>query len=285
VPDIAFVNGRFLPLVEAVVSIEDRGFQFGDGIYEVIRTYGGRPFELEAHLARLDRSARALDLRQPYSFQQWQQYVLEAVEKAAHPHAKIYLQVTRGVAPRDHVYAPDLVPTVVMTVRELVPLSPSKQETGVDTMTIEDGRWGRCDIKSVNLLANVLVRQQATKAKMFEAILVKDGAVTEGAVSNVMVVQDGVVVTAPEGPRILSGVTRSVVLEIARQEGLPIQERYPSKQDLYDADEVFLTGTTVEVLGVVRVDGKAIGAGKPGPLTKRLFKRFTERTTASSPLL
>ena len=278
-PDIAFVNGRFIPLAEAMVSIEDRGFQFGDGVYEVIRTYDGCPFELDEHLARLDRSARALDLRQPYSRELWRQHILEGIRRAAYPESKIYLQITRGVAPRDHAYAADLSPTVVMTVRELHPLSLSVQAAGVEAMTIEDIRWGRCDIKSVNLLANVLARQQAKQAKVFETILVKDGQVTEGAVSNVMVVRDGVVITAPEGPRILSGVTRAVVLRIAKQEGCHVDERYFPRQDLYDADEVFLTGTTVEVLGVVRVDGKTIGGGKPGPITQRLAIRFRERSS------
>ena len=277
-PDVAFVNERFLPLADATVSIEDRGFQFGDGIYEVIRTYGGRPFELEAHLARLDRSAQALDLRQPYSRQQWAQYIREAIQRAAFPEVKIYVQITRGVAPRDHAYNDDLVPTVVMTVRELRPLSPSVRAAGVEAMTIEDIRWGRCDIKSVNLLANVLARQRAKQAQVFETILLKGGQVTEGAVSNVLVVRDGSLITAPEGPLILSGVTRAVVLRLARQEGLHVQEQYCSQADLYGATEVFLTGTTVEVLGVVRIDGKPIGEGKPGPITQRLATRFLEGT-------
>ena len=277
-PEIAFVNGRFLPLADATVSVEDRGFQFGDGIYEVIRTYNGRPFELEAHLARLDRSAQALDLRQPYSRQEWTQIALDAIQRAAFPEAKIYIQITRGVAPRDHAYDDDLVPTVVMTVRELRPLSPSVRAAGVEAMTIEDIRWGRCDIKSVNLLANVLARQQAKHAQVFEAILIKDGQVTEGAVSNVMLVRDGTVITAPEGALILSGVTRAVILQIARQEGLHVREQYCSQADLHAATEVFLTGTTVEVLGVVRIDGNPIGDGKPGPVTQRLATRFLERT-------
>ena len=277
-PEIAFVNGRFLPLADATVSVEDRGFQFGDGIYEVIRTYNGRPFELEAHLARLNRSAQALYLRQPYSGQEWTQFVLEAIQRAAFPEAKIYIQITRGVAPRDHAYHDDLAPTVVMTVRELHPLSPSVRAAGVEAMTIEDIRWGRCDIKSVNLLANVLARQQAKHAQVFETILIRDGQVTEGAVSNVMLVRDGTVITAPEGALILSGVTRAVVLQIARQEGLHVREQYCSQADLHAATEVCLTGTTVEVLGVVRIDGKPIGDGKPGPVTQRLAARFLERT-------
>ena len=276
-PNVAFLNGSFVPLDEAKVSIEDRGFQFGDGVYEVIRTYRGRPFSLDAHLARLDRSAAALDLPQPYSRVEWTRHILEGIERAAYPESKIYLQITRGVAPRDHAYADDATPTVVMTIREFHPLDRSVQATGVNAMTTEDIRWGRCDIKSVNLLANVLARQQVKQARVFEAILVNDGSVTEGAISNVMVVQRGTVVTAPEGPRILSGVTRAVVLDLALTEGLPILEHFVSLADLYQADEVFLTGTTVEVLGVVRIDGKVIGDGQPGPITRRLAASFTNR--------
>ena len=276
-PDVAFVNGTFVPLAEAKISIEDRGFQFGDGVYEVIRTYKGHPFALDAHLARLECSATALDLTQPHSRTEWTRHVLEGIKRAAYPEAKIYIQLTRGVAPRDHTYSAELAPTVVMTVREFHSLDRSVQAAGVEAMTTEDIRWGRCDIKSVNLLANVLARQQAKQAQVFEAILVKEGLVTEGAVSNVMVVRGGAVMTAPEGPRILSGVTRAVVLELARNEGLPIQERFITQAELYCADEVFLTGTTVEVLAVVRVDGKAIKDGLPGPITQRLAEGFTSR--------
>jgi D-alanine transaminase len=277
VPNVAFINGTFVPMAEAKVSIEDRGFQFGDGVYEVIRTYKGRPFELEAHLARLDRSATALDLKQPYSHDEWTRHILEGIRRAAYPEAKIYVQITRGVAPRDHAYSDDATPTVVMTVREFHPLDRSVQVAGVEAITTEDIRWGRCDIKSVNLLANVLARQQVKQAQVFEAILVNEGLVTEGAVSNVMVVQGGTVVTAPQGSRILSGITRAVVLDLARSEGLPVQERFVSQADLYEADEVFLTGTTVEVLAVIRVDGKVIGDGRPGPIAQRLATRFTSR--------
>jgi D-alanine transaminase len=279
VPDTAFVNGRFLPLADATVSIEDRGFQFGDGVYEVIRTYGGKPFKPEAHLARLQRSAEALGLRQPYTVEQWMSHISDAIQRAAFPESKIYMQITRGVAPRDHAYAPELEPTAVMTVRELRPLSAALQAAGVDAITTEDIRWGRCDIKSVNLLANVLARQQAKQAQVFESILIRDGQVTEGAVSNVMVVRDRTVITAPEGVHILSGVTRAVVLDMARHGGFDVQERYCSRQELYGAAEVFLTGTTVEVLSVVRIDGKPIGRAEPGPVTRSLAKRFLEHTS------
>lgn len=278
VPETAFLNGRFLPLAEATVSIEDRGFQFGDGVYEVIRTYRGRPFKLDVHLARLDRSAQAIDLRQPYPFERWVEYVTEGLRLCDFPETKIYVQITRGTAPRDHAYAPDLQPTVLMTFRELQPLNASFPSSGVAAMTMKDMRWGRCDIKSINLLANVLARQQAKKRGVFESILVRDGQVTEGAVSNVFIVQDGKLITAPEGAWILSGVTRQVVLELARHEGLTVQERYCSEQELLGATEVFLTGTTVEVLGVVHIDGKQVGKGQPGPVTLSLAKRFLDET-------
>lgn len=269
-PDVACVNGRFMPLDEATVSVEDRGFQFGDGVYEVIRTYRGRPFELDAHLARLERSVQALALPQPYSRSQWTQYVLEGIKRAAYPEAKIYLQITRGVAPRDHAFPINAAATAVLTVREFHALSRQIQDTGVSAMVLEDIRWGRCDIKSVNLLANVLARQQAKQAQVFEAILVRDGLMTEGAVSNVMAVKGGVVITAPEGPHILSGITRAVVLELARKDGIPVQEHAVPQADLFSIDELFLTGTTVEVVGVGKVNGNVIGSGRPGPITQRL---------------
>jgi D-alanine transaminase len=278
VPETAFLNGRFLPLAEATISIEDRGFQFGDGVYEVIRTYRGQPFKLNAHLARLDRSAQAIDLQQPFSSDQWADYVKEGLRLAAFPEAKIYVQITRGTAPRDHAYAPDLQPTVLMTIRELQPLNAGIQANGVAVITMKDIRWGRCDIKSINLLANVLARQQAKDRGVFEAILVRDGQVTEGAVSNVFIVRDRNLFTAPEGAWILSGVTREVVLDLARHEGLTVQERYCSEQELLEATEVFLTGTTVEILAVVQIDGKPIGRGQPGPVTLSLAKRFLGKT-------
>jgi D-alanine transaminase len=274
-PDIAFVNGRFLPWKDAVVSIDDRGFQFGDGVYEVIRTYRGAPFELAAHLARLERSTKELNLVQPYSRAQWTQWIQQGLGQAGYQEAKVYIQITRGTAPRDHAFPSGVSPTVVMTIRELHPLSLQLRQDGVTARTCDDLRWSRCDIKSLNLLGNVLAREEARKAGVFEAILVKDGLVTEGSLSNVMAVRSGTIVTAPEGPRILSGVTRTVVLELARKEEIPVEEQFLSLDALYGADEVFLTGTTLEVLGVVRIDGKTIGSGRPGPITKTLAARWS----------
>jgi D-alanine transaminase len=273
-PDIAFINGRFLPWQEATVSIDDRGFQFGDAVYEVIRTYRGGPFELPAHLGRLNRSARELSLRQPYTNDQWTRWIQQGLSLAGYQDAKIYIQVTRGVAPREHSFPSDCLPTVVMTIREFHPLAQEVRRAGVSACTREDLRWGRCDIKSVNLLANVLAREEAKHAGVFETILVREGFVMEGALSNVMTVQGGAVMTAPEGPRILSGVTRTVVLELAKKDDIRIEERFIPVDALYHADEVFLTGTTLEVLGVVQIDGKTIGSGQPGPITKTLAARW-----------
>ncbi|QPD06124.1 MAG: D-alanine aminotransferase [Candidatus Nitrospira kreftii] len=272
--DVAFINGRFIPWQDATVSIDDRGFQFGDAVYEVIRTYRGVPFQLAAHLARLERSAKALFISQPYSRAQWMQWISQGLSLAGYQEAKIYIQITRGVAPREHTFPSESCPTVAMTIKELHSLPTEMRQTGVTACTCEDLRWGRCDIKSVNLLANVLAREEARKARVFEAIFMRDGLVMEGALSNVMVVQDGVVMTAPEGPRILSGVTRTVVLDLAKKEEIPVEERSISLDALYSADEVFLTGTTLEVLGVVQIDGKTIGSGQPGPITRTLAARW-----------
>lgn len=273
-PDIAYVNGCFGPLADAVVSIEDRGFQFGDGVYEVIRTYRGQPFSIGAHLARLERSAQALQLSTGHTTAQLTSLIHEGLRLGRFPETKIYLQITRGQAPRDHPFPIDLAPTTVLTFREFHPLDASVRNAGVRAVAIDDIRWGRCDIKSVNLLANVLARQRATDAGAFEAILIREGLVTEGSVSNVVIVRNGAIQTAPEGHRILSGVTRAIVLELAKKEGIPASETFVTRQELLEASEVFLTGTTVEVLPVVRIDEHVIGTGSPGAIAQLLACRW-----------
>lgn len=273
-PDIGFVNGRFHPLEETLVSVEDRGFQFGDGVYEVIRTYGGKPFQLEAHLDRLERSARAIELPMPLAPSEWKSSVDDGLRLAGYPESKIYIQLTRGVAPREHAFPPSVAPTAIMTVRELGQPNPALQLQGVAVITVEDQRWGRCDIKSLNLLPNVLAREQARRAGVFEAVFVRHGQLLEGAISNVILVRDGALLTAPEGDRILSGVTRGIVLELARKEGLSVQERTVLVEDLTHADEVFLTGTTIEIMPVVRVNEGTVATGNPGEVTRFLNSRF-----------
>lgn len=279
-PTIACVNGRFLPIARAMVSVEDRGFQFGDGVYEVVRTYAGRVFRLDAHLARLVQSAQAIRLPLRYSLPQWRRLILRAYRMSGFADAKIYLQLTRGPAPRDHGFPKTVRPTVVVTVRELAPLPPALRRDGVGAIAVPDLRWGRCDVKSLNLLANVLAREEARAAAVFEAILVRDGHVTEGAISNVFAVIQGAIVTSPTDPSILPGITRAATLDLVRAEGLPLAERSMSVQELRAADEVFLTGTTIEIVPVVSLDGAKIGSGEPGPVTRRLAQRFAEMVTA-----
>ena len=274
-PDIGFLNGRFMALEDVKISVEDRGFQFGDGVYEVVRTYEGAPFRLWEHLQRLQRSVHALALPMPFTLDEWSDVDLEGVKRAGYPEHKIYIQITRGVSPRDHAFPGHRDATCVMTVRELHDLDPALRRSGVSAMTTPDLRWGRCDIKSLNLLPNVLARQQAKEAGVFEAVFVRDNIVTEGSVSNVMMVSNGRLCTAPEDARILSGVTRNLVLDLARKAGIGVQERDILLDELRHADEALLTGTTVEVLPLVRLDGHPIGAGTPGPLTARLAGLFT----------
>ena len=274
--DVAFVNGRFMPLAEAMVSVEDRGFQFGDGVYEVIRTYHGDLFQLDAHVARLEKSAKAIALGNPYSVQQWKGFIREGIRLGGYEESKIYLQLTRGAAPRDHTFPQAAPPTVVMTIRIMPSPQRAIYRTGVDVMTVDDFRWGRCDIKSLNLLPNVMARQRAKEAGAFEAIFVRSGLISEGAVSNVMMVRGGVLMTPKEDERILSGITRAVVLDLARKEGVPIREQDISLDELRAADEVLLTGTTIEILPVSRVDGSTIGNGKPGDVTESISARFQD---------
>jgi D-alanine transaminase len=272
--DIAFVNGCFTDLSEARVSIEDRGFQFGDGIYELLRAYAGVPFRINEHLARLERSAGALGIGLPFGHDRWTALIAEALRRSGYADAKIYLQVTRGVAARDHAYRTTLTPTVVITVRAMVPPADALYVKGVDVMTVPDIRWGRCDIKSICLLPNVLAKTKALEAGAFEAVFVRDGLVLEGATSNLMTIQAGCLVTPAEGPSLLSGVTRQLTLRLAREAGIAVKEQPLTEAVLYASDEVFLTGTTIEILPVARVNGRPIGAAVAGPRTRALLGNF-----------
>jgi D-alanine transaminase len=281
-PDVGFLNGTFMPLDEVKVSIEDRGFQFGDGVYEVVRTYGGVPFQLDAHLERLERSAHAIHLTMPGRSAGWEDWILEGIARSGYPECKVYVQVSRGVAPRDHLFPTGIAPTIVISVREMHALEPNVRRTGVAAVTMEDLRWGRCDIKSINLLPNVLARQRASETGAFEAILVRQGMVTEGSVSNIMMVSAGCVITPPEGAHILSGVTRRVVVNQARKAGISVEERNIDLEELRHAEEVFITGTTVEVLPVIRIDDAPVGSGHPGRLTERISSLFKDGIASSS---
>lgn len=273
-PIIAYVNGHFSPIEQATISIEDRGFQFGDGVYEVVRTYGGGPFRLHDHLSRLEGSARAVSIPVPLSRTEWEALIREGLQRSQYAECLVYIQLTRGVAPRAHLFPSPAKPTVVMTFREIPETEGALQRQGVPVVTLSDLRWARCSIKSLNLLPNVLAKQEANDAGALEAILVKDGLVTEGCSSNVCLVRDGNIITPALSDRLLAGVTRSVVLELARKNGILVDEREVPEEELTRADELFLIGTMIEVLPVSRLNGVPVGDRMPGTVTQAVRDAF-----------
>jgi D-alanine transaminase len=266
----AYLNGSFLPIEEARVPVLDRGFLFGDGVYEVIPVYAGRLFRLDEHLQRLERSLAEVRIANPHDRAGWTALLERLVAANGGGDLAVYLQITRGVAKRDHAFPAAVHPTVFCMANPITPMSAEQLARGVSAVTRRDLRWGRCDIKAITLLANVLMRQEAAEEGAIEAILVRDGLATEGAASNLFVVRDGVIVTPPKGPRILPGITRDLVVELASGAGLPLREAEIPETVLRTAEEVWLTSSTKEVVPVTRLDGTAVGAGVPGPVWERV---------------
>jgi D-alanine transaminase len=275
---LVYLNGTFVDHAEARVSVDDRGFLFADGIYEVIRVYGGRPFLAESHMERMARGLSAIGIdagvigRLPDVAAK-----LMSANGVTDTDGTIYMQVTRGAAPRRHAFPADTAPTVYVAVKPY-PRPPEQSfADGVAAITSPDTRWSRCDIKSIALLPNVLANQQAHAAGAFEAIFVRDGVLIEGSHSNLIGVVAGDVVTYPECNYILGGITRRLLLELARDAGLTVREA-PIMTDRLDAiDELFLSGTTTEVMPVTRLDGRPVGSGKPGPVARALQRAYLER--------
>lgn len=268
----AYVDGRFLPLAARAIAIEDRGLQFAHGVYEVIKAIDGRLIDLERHLDRLERSLAAIATPLPMARGPLALLLEELLRRNRLRDAAVYLQVSAGVAPRNHAWPAGLRPSLVATVRPA--RFPTEQEMarGVSVITLPDERWARCDIKSIALLPNALAKQKAAAAGCREAWLVdRDGCVTEGASSNAWIVDaHGTLVTRPLGPAILGGVTRSVLLELARADGIPVAERPFRLEEAQAAREAFLTSTTSLVLPVTEIDGRPVANGRPGSLTSRL---------------
>jgi len=271
-----YLNGEFLAPDAAHVSAFDRGFIFGDGVYEVIPVFGGRLFRLPHHLARLERSLAAIRLPNPLSSAQWEQVFTRLVRENGAGDQSVYLQVTRGAAPRDHAFPADVRPTVFAYAQTLSYPTPAAVAAGVSAVTTEDIRWRRCDIKAIALLANALLRQQAIERGAAEAILIRDGFVTEGAASNVFVVERGRVLTPPNGPFLLPGVTRDLVLELAQAHGIACAEEPVAESTLRAADEVWMTSSAREVFPITRLDDRPVGDGKPGPMHARMLALYKE---------
>jgi D-alanine transaminase len=273
---LAYVNGRFLPIRHAVIGIEDRGHQFADGVYEVIKVLGGRPRDLERHLDRLERSLAAMRIAMPSGRAGLRSLIEELLRRGRLQTAALYLQISRGQAPRNHLFPKHARPSLTMTLRQPRFPSLAEREAGVAVVTMPDQRWGRCDIKSISLLANILARQQAAERGAREAWLVdREGHVREGSSSNAYIVdRRGRLVTHPEGEAILAGITRQVLLERARADGMEVIERPFTLAEAQGAAEAALTSTSSLVLPVVAIDGAPVGDGRPGPVVRRLMALY-----------
>ena len=270
--DTVFLNGELVAREDAKISVMDRGFLFGDGVYEVIPVYNGKLFRLAEHLQRLQNSLDGIQLANPYSDDQWQRYLQDLVNNAGGGDLSLYLQVTRGAAEkRDHAFPTDVEPTIFAMTSAFAPPAGEILAQGLRAVTVEDIRWKWCHIKSIALLGNVLLKQQALDTGADEAILIRDGLATEGSASNLFAVIDGTLVTPPKGPKLLPGITRDLVVELSAQHQLPCVEREISQTELGNADEIWVTSSTREIVAVTELDDTPVGDGKPGPIWRQMF--------------
>lgn len=275
-PDIVYLNGKFMPIEQAYVPVLDRGFIFGDGVYEVVPVYSKHPFRLAEHLCRLQYSLDKVRITNPHSDAEWTQLIAEIIQRNNGDDQSVYFQVTRGVAKRDHAFPKGVTPTVFMMSNPLVTPSPALVDSGVACISAEDYRWLNCDIKSVSLLGNCLLRQLSADVGATETILFRDGRLTEASSSNVFIVRNGVVLTPPKDNFVLPGITYDVVLEIARTREFEVEVCGVSEADVRSAEEIWLTSSTKEVLAVTTLDGKPVGDGRPGPLFRRMYALYQQ---------
>lgn len=282
---IVYLNGEFLPRGEACISVDDRGFLFGDGVYEVTRALHGVLLEAEAHLERLQGGLAFLQIGSESSTSEGLLTISErllAANELLEGHATVYVQVTRGAAPRTHHFPPaGTPPTIFASASRFVPPT-ALHEVGAAAITHPDLRWHSCDLKTVNLLPNVLAKQHAVTAGATEAVLIRNGTVTEGSHTSVFAVIDGVLRTHPRAAWILPGITRGIVVELARASGVPVEERPILVEELKDAEEIFLSGTTTDVMPITKLDDHVIGTGNPGPITRMLQAAYAARITGAA---
>jgi D-alanine transaminase len=274
--DIVYLNGEFLPLADAKIPVLDRGFIFGDGIYEVIPVYSRHPFRLAEHLVRFQRSHDAIRIPNPLSDAEWTHLVHDLVARNAGDDQSIYLQVTRGVAKRDHAFPKDAKPTVFGMSSPLSTPAKDAIEDGVHAITAIDYRWLKCDVKSTSLLGNVLLRQAAADAGAIEVVMFRNGFLTEGSSSNVFVVKNGTILATPKDNLVLPGITYDVVVELARANGIPLEVRQISEAEVLGADEIWVTSSTKEVLAVSTLNESAVGSGKPGAVFHRMHQLYQD---------
>lgn len=273
--ELIWINGEIMPLADARISPEDRGYQFADGVYEVIRLYAGRPFTLDEHLARLERSAAEIKITVPVPREQLKIEIAKLIAQSGVGEGMIYLQLTRGVAPRNHVFTTNPGTTLLFYPRPLPTLPPVDANPPVKILTVEDDRWRRCWIKAIALLPNILAKNHAVAAGADEAVFVENGLVSECSASNFFAVIDGKLITHPVGPKVLPGITRAILFECARDLGIPVEERVLRIDEAKAADELFITSTTREISPVGTWDGQPVGPSNT--LTKRLHAALKER--------
>jgi len=267
-----YLNGAFMPVEEAQVSVLDRGFLFGDGVYEVIPVYAGKPLRLEEHLQRLQQSLDAIQLD---AVEDWPVLVADLIELNGAGNLSVYLQITRGAeAKRDHALPGRTIPTVFMMATPFTPVQDLDQVSAIKAVTVVDNRWLQCFIKSICLQPNVLLKQQATQAGAQDAILIRDGFVTEAAAANVFVIKDGVIYTAPKNELILGGITRDLVLQLAHATGIEYREEAPSEALLKSADEIWISSSTREIVPVTELDGKPVGNGQKGAVWYNAMQQY-----------
>jgi len=274
--DIVYLNGEFMPLSEARVPVLDRGFIFGDGVYEVIPVYSRRPFRLAEHLRRLQNSLDGVRIANPLTEAEWMRLIGEIIARNDGDDQSVYLQVTRGVAKRDHAFPKDAKQTVFLMSNPLTTPPAEQISDGVAAISAADFRWLKCDVKSVSLLGNCLLKQMAVDAGVAETLLFRDGKLTEASSCNVFVVKNGVLLAPPKNNLVLPGITYDVVLEIAQAREFEFEVREISEAETRDADEIWITSSTKEVLAVTSLDGKAVGDGKPGALFHRMHALYQE---------
>jgi D-alanine transaminase len=271
-----FLNGKLLPIEQASVSVLDRGFIFGDGVYELVPVYSRVPFRLDEHLTRLERSLGEAKIRNPYTRAQWRSNIYQVIDAQTFDDQGVYFQVTRGVAKRDHAFPKSLEPTVFMMSNPLVSPPQAQVDKGGAAVSATDNRWLRCDIKSISLIGNCLLRQMSAEAGAVETILFRDGKLTEASASNVFIVKRGVIQSPPKSNLILPGITYDVVSELARANNLPIEFRDVAEAEVRAADEIWVTSSSKEVLAIVELDGKPVGDGRPGPVFRRMHQLYQE---------
>jgi D-alanine transaminase len=271
-----YLNGKFLPIEEAAVPVLDRGFIFGDGVYEMIPVYSRHAFRLQEHIRRLEQSLAALRIENPHTEAEWQSLLLALIEKNAGEDQSLYLQVTRGPAPRDHAFPPTSVPTVFMMSNPLIVSTREQYEQGIAAISARDIRWDRCDIKAISLLPNVLMRQMAVDAGAVETVMFRDGILTEGAASNILAVEAGVILAPPKDQHMLPGITYDLILELAEANAIPVETGYFEEARIRVAEELWITSSTKEVLAIVTLDGQPIGNGQPGPIFRRMYQLYQD---------